>query len=98
MRTWFKMHIRDYQYANNLSYHNTYIPGCEMQIDFAGDKLYVQTGKVKGMPVVVLCCMLPFSGIGYAKPCIMQAWNTFSVACRMPAYFEMSEVCKATTR
>ena len=66
--TQFKMHIRDYQYANNLSYHNTYIPGCEMQIDFAGDKLYVTDRKSQEhIPVVVLCCMLPFSGMGYAK-------------------------------
>ena len=66
--TQFKKHIRDYQYANNLSYHNTYIPGCEMQIDFAGDKLYVADRKIQEhIPVVVLCCMLPFSGMGYAK-------------------------------
>ena len=66
--TQFKKHIRDYQYANNLSYHNTYIPGCEMQIDFAGDKLYVTDRKSQEhIPVVVLCCMLPFSGMGYAK-------------------------------
>lgn len=47
--TQFKKHIRDYQYANNLSYHNTYIPGCEMQIDFAGDKLYVADRKSRSI-------------------------------------------------
>ena len=42
--TQFKKRIRDYQHAHNLSYHNTYVPGYEMQIDFAGDRLYV-TGQ-----------------------------------------------------
>ena len=66
--TQFKKRIRDYQYAHNLSYHNTYIPGYEMQIDFAGDRLYVTDQKSQEhIPVVVLCCILPFSGMGYAK-------------------------------
>lgn len=66
--TQFKKAIRDYQYAHNLSYHNTYRPGEEMQIDFAGDKLWLtdkNTGEVT--PVVVLVCILPYSGMGYAK-------------------------------
>ena len=37
--TQFKKSIREYQYSHNLSFHNTYIPGEEMQIDFAGDAL-----------------------------------------------------------
>ena len=36
----FKKTIREYQYSHNLSFHNTYIPGEEMQIDFAGDALW----------------------------------------------------------
>jgi transposase len=66
--TQFKKSIRDYQYAHNLSYHNTYIPGEEMQIDFAGDTLWLtdrRTGERSS--VVVLVCILPFSGLGYAK-------------------------------
>ena len=66
--TQFKKRIRDYQYAHNLSYHNTYLPGCEMQIDYAGDRLHVTDPKSREhIPVVVLCCVLPFSGMGYAK-------------------------------
>lgn len=34
--TQFKKSIREYQYSHNLSFHNTYIPGEEMQIDFGG--------------------------------------------------------------
>ena len=60
--------IRDYQYAHNLSFHNTYLPGDEMQVDFAGDALWLtdpQTGERRS--VVVLVCTLPYSGMAYAK-------------------------------
>ena len=66
--TQFKKAIRDYQYAHNLSFHNTYLPGEEMQIDFAGDVLWLtdrQTGET--VSVVVLICMLPYSGMAYVK-------------------------------
>ncbi len=66
--TQFKKAIRDYQYAHNLSFHNTYVPGEEMQIDFAGDTLWLTdhlTGEITS--VVVLVCTLPYSGMAYAK-------------------------------
>lgn len=66
--TQFKKFIRDYQYAHNLSFHNTFIPGEEMQIDFAGDALWLtdkQTGEIS--KVVVLVFVLPFSGLGFIK-------------------------------
>ena len=66
--TQFKKAIRDYQYAHNLSFHNTYLPGEEMQIDFAGDALWLTdplTGEITS--VVVLVCTLPYSGMAYAK-------------------------------
>lgn len=66
--TQFKKAIRDYQYAHNLSYHNTYLPGAELQIDFAGDSLWLTDPKNgKKTSVVVLVCVLPYSGLGYAK-------------------------------
>lgn len=76
--TQFKKAIRDYQYANNLSYHNTYLPGVELQIDFAGDKLWItdyQTGI--RTPVVVLVCILPYSGLGYAKALYNASMESF---------------------
>jgi len=66
--TQFKKFIRDYQYAHNLSYHNEYVPGDEMQIDFAGDSLWLTdplTGEIA--KVVVLVCVLPFCGVGFIK-------------------------------
>lgn len=66
--TQFKKTIREYQYAHNLSYHNTYLPGDEMQIDFAGDALWLTDAKTQEVTkVVVLVCILPYSGMGYAK-------------------------------
>lgn len=64
--TQFKKHIRTYQKKHNYSYHNVYVPGEEMQIDFAGDPLYLTNPKTKEhTAVVVLCCILPFSGLSY---------------------------------
>ena len=66
--TQFKKSIREYQYSHNLSFHNTYIPGEEIQIDFAGDALRLtdpKTGKLT--KVAVLVCILPYSGLGFAK-------------------------------
>lgn len=64
--TQFKKAIRDYQYAHNLSYHNTYVPGEDMQVDFAGDPLWVTDPKTgEKTKIAVLVCVLPFSGVGY---------------------------------
>ena len=66
--TQFKKSIRKYQYSHNLSFHNTYIPGEEMQIDFAGDALWLTDPKTGELTkVVVLVCILPYSGLGFAK-------------------------------
>ena len=66
--TQFKKSIREYQYSHNLSFHNTYIPGEEMQIDFAGDALWLTAPKTGELTkVVVLVCILPYSGLGFAK-------------------------------
>lgn len=66
--TQFKKSIREYQYSHNLSFHNTYIPGEEMKIDFAGDALRLTDPKTGELTkVVVLVRILPYSGLGFAK-------------------------------
>ena len=66
--TQFKKSIREYQYSHNLSFHNTYISGEEMKIDFAGDALRLTDPKTGELTkVVVLVCILPYSGLGFAK-------------------------------
>lgn len=66
--TQFKKSIREYQYSHNLSFHNTYIPGEEIQIDFAGDALWLTDPKTGELTkVVVLVCILPYCGLGFAK-------------------------------
>jgi transposase len=60
--TQFKKYINDYKKANSYSYHNSYVPGEEWQIDFAGDSLYLtdkNTGEIT--EVVVLVCVMPYS-------------------------------------
>lgn len=65
--TQFKKYLIDHKKSQEYSYHNVYLPGYEMQIDFAGDKLYYKnrdTGEWVG--VIVLCCILPYSGRSFA--------------------------------
>jgi len=67
-KTQFKELLKQYEKAHNYSYHNHYSPAGEMQVDFAGDKLYVtdiKTGEVQ--EVNVLVCVLPFSMMIYAR-------------------------------
>lgn len=65
--TQFKKHLTDYRKSHEYSYHNTYARGEEWQIDFAGDLLYLRDRKSDcSQPVVLLCCILPFSGYAYA--------------------------------
>lgn len=65
--TQFKKYLLDSKKSREYSYHNVYVPGYEMQIDFAGDKLWYKerrTGEWIG--VIVLCCILPYSNKSFA--------------------------------
>ena len=66
--TQFKVRLHEYERRTDLSYHNSYPPGRELQVDFAGDPLYVtdrETGEVR--KACVLVCVLPCSGLAYVK-------------------------------
>ena len=69
--TTFKHHLQEYISSHTYKFHNEHKPGAELQVDFAGDKLYL-TDKYTGekIPVVILCCTLPCSGFSfvYALP------------------------------
>ena len=64
--TTFKHHLQEYISSHTYKYHNEHKPGEVLQVDFAGDKLYL-TDKFTGgkVPVVVLCCVLPCSGLSF---------------------------------
>jgi transposase len=65
--TQFKKHLLDYKKSHEYAYHNVYAPGYELQIDFAGDKLYLTNRRTfEKTSVVVLCCLLPYSGLAFA--------------------------------
>lgn len=65
--TQFKKYLLAYKKSREYSYHNIYAPGHEWQVDFAGDKLYLSDRwtNVK-TSVVILCCILPYSGLSFA--------------------------------
>lgn len=76
--TQFKKAIRDYQYAHNLSYHNEYKPGELLQVDFAGDKLYVTDKKTQARTAVsVMVGVLPYSGYCFAKAMFTASMENF---------------------
>ena len=66
--TTFKHYVQKYITTHTYSYHNEHKPGEVLQIDFAGDHLYL-TDPSTGVKsaVVVLCCTLPCSGYSYAQ-------------------------------
>lgn len=75
--TQFKLHVTKYRESHDYSYHNNYEPGEQMQIDFAGDALYL-TDRRTGKPqkLVVLVCVMPYSNLPFmmAMPKATTEW------------------------
>jgi len=69
--TTFKHHIQEHIKSHSYIYHNSHKPGDVLQVDFAGDSLYL-TDPSDGSKtaVVILCCTLPCSSYSfiYALP------------------------------
>lgn len=64
--TQFKSHVQSYLEAHSYSYHNTYTPGEEWQIDFAGDALYLTDRETGGLTkLTVLVCVMPYSELPF---------------------------------
>ncbi len=61
--TQFKHYLNHYLDNKKSSYHNQHTPCYELQVDFAGDPLYIfdrSSGERKECPVLI--CTLPYSG------------------------------------
>ncbi len=66
--TQFCEHLSRYIASQKLSFHNIHQPGDVLQVDFAGDMLYVthpSTGEKTAYPVLV--CTLPYSSYTYVE-------------------------------
>ena len=75
--TQFKLHVSKYRESHDYSYHNDYEPGEQMQIDFAGDALYLTDRKTgKSQKLVVLVCVMPYSNLPFmmAMPKATTEW------------------------
>lgn len=60
--TQFNKHVKAFIEANNYSFHTPHNAGEELQIDFAGDCLYLTDPKSQETTkVVVLVCVMPYS-------------------------------------
>lgn len=65
--TQFKHYVNEYLASKHYSYTNTYIPGKEWQIDYAGDVLYITDMKTgEKTPVVLLVCVMAYSKLTFA--------------------------------
>lgn len=64
--TQFNKYVTEYRKNTDFKYHNTYEPGREWQIDFAGDPLYITDRLTKTRTkVVVLVCVMPYSNLPF---------------------------------
>ena len=65
--TQFKEKLQAYEKAHSYSFHNVYEPAGEMQVDYAGDKLWIMDPRTRvGQEAYVLVCVLPFSSHSHA--------------------------------
>ncbi len=65
--TQFKHYLNQHIKKKKYAFHNEHVAGREMQVDFAGDLLYLtnkRTGEQTSCPVLV--CTLPYSGQTFA--------------------------------
>ena len=75
--TQFKKYVKEYRERHDYSYHNTYEPGKEWQIDFAGDALWLTDRKTgERQKLVVLVCVMPYSNLPFmmAMPKATTEW------------------------
>ena len=75
--TQFKLHVKNYRATHDYSFHNDYVPGEQMQIDFAGDALYLTDRKTgESQKLVVLVCVMPYSNLPFmmAMPKATTEW------------------------
>ena len=75
--TQFKKYVKEYRERHDYSYHNTYEPGKEWQIDFAGDALWLTDRKTgERQKLAVLVCVMPYSNLPFmmAMPKATTEW------------------------
>jgi transposase len=64
--TQFKEKLQAYEKAHSYSFHNVYEPAGEMQVDYAGDRLWIMDPRTRvGQEAYVLVCVLPFSSLAF---------------------------------
>ena len=96
--TQFKERLKDYEGRHDYVFHNEHRPGHEMQVDYAGDNLYVtdpHTGETR--KVYVLMCVLPCSGEAFAIGMYTTRMEEFfhGLSACMTAYGGVPEVVKS---
>lgn len=64
--TQFCKYVGEYRDKHDVSYRNIYEPGEQMQIDFAGDPLYMKDYRTKQpQKLTVLLCVMPYSNLPF---------------------------------
>ena len=87
--TQFKEKLQAYEKAHSYSFHNVYEPAGEMQVDYAGDKLWIMDPRTKVcQEAYVLVCVLPFSSLAFAIAMLSTTMESFfNALSRCLAYF-----------
>lgn len=82
--TQFKEKLQAYEKAHSYSFHNVYEPAGEMQVDYAGDKLWIMDPRTRvGQEAYVLVCVLPSQASPSSQPCSPRRWRITSMVCRV---------------
>ena len=87
--TQFKEKLQAYEKAHSYSFHNVYEPAGEMQVDYAGDKLWIMDPRTRvGQEAYVLVCVLPFSSLAFVTAMLSTTMeNYFDGLSRCLTYF-----------
>ena len=87
--TQFKDKLQAYEKAHSYSFHNVYEPAGEMQVDYAGDKLWIMDPRTRvGQEAYVLVCVLPFSSLAFVTAMLSTTMeNYFDGLSRCLTYF-----------
>jgi len=59
-------YVGEYRDKHDVAYRNIYVPGEQMQIDFAGDALYIKDYRTKQpQKLTVLVCVIPYGNLPF---------------------------------
>ena len=81
--TQFKEKLQAYEKAHSYSFHNVYEPAGEIQVDYAGDKLWIMDPRTRVGQEAYVLAYSPSQASPSSQPCSPQRWRITSMVCRV---------------